>query len=67
MTNKTTRVLGAFETQEEAASEINNKWYIDVIKGGCECQICFFFIQQEYTKYIKSIPFQPELSLERLY
>lgn len=25
VTNKTTRVLGAFETQEEAASEINNK------------------------------------------
>ena len=48
-------------------SEINNKWYENVIKCGCECQISFFFIQQIYSKYIASIPFRPELSLQRLY
>jgi len=48
-------------------SEINDKWYTDVIKCGCECQISFFFVQQKYSKYISSIPFQPELSLQRLY
>ena len=48
-------------------SEINDKWYENVIKCGCECQISFFFIQQQYLKYISSIPFQPELSLQRLY
>lgn len=48
-------------------SEINDKWYTDVIKCGCECQISLFFIQQQYSKYISSIPFQPEISLQRLY
>ena len=48
-------------------SEINDKWYENVIKCGCECQISFFFVQQKYSKYISSIPFQPELSLQRLY
>lgn len=39
----------------EICRRINEEWYDNVLKCGIMCQISFFFIQQNYTKNIKTI------------